>query len=455
MSDFPLPVIRLSLAGVLLVALVHLSHLEWSRGFTARGADGQGNEEPERAGEGRGETLWAHPLVGKPFRAAFERVSSRGVIHFHRPSQEVKLEDLFQWGAPQENLIQTELILSSGGTLVSDLMEIRDDQVIIGSPHDAFFPTTIWLSGPLPRSMVRAVLFRPPADDQQRDRLLEQLRAPQTSDIAWLDNGDRLRGTFLGPREANELADNSHAWQWQVGASSMEIDRSRVLAMAWKSEPPDGSAAPPPELTIGFRDGSLLPVASIRRDDRQSGLPPRIVLEWGEDVQVTMDEVTFSRQVCFLQPKQTRVIYLSDLEPLGFRHVPTFTVTWPLGEDRNVLGGRLRYGDSWAEKGLGMHSVSRVAYELPPEVERFQAELVLDRSAGREGSIRGRVYTQSGDSAWSLVAESEILRGGDAPWHVDVELGSAERLALIVDAADFGSRRDRANWLNARLLARP
>ncbi len=463
MCDCRLPVIPLSLAGFLLVALIPWCRAESPRDRQVHAADGagEGSNQKESRGSNEGghaEVSRAHPLVGRPFRAEFERISSQGVVHFESQDKTVRLEELFQWGTPRENLTQTELILTFGGTLVSDLTEIGDDQVTVGSPRDTFFPSTIWLSGTLPRRAVQAVLFRPPADDQQRDRLLEQLRTPQSSDIAWLDNGDRLRGTFLGPRTADELADSSRPWQWRVGASSIEIERSRVVAMAWKQEPSETAShviGAHPELTVGFRDGSLLPVTSIRRDDRRSGIPPRVVLEWGEAMEVAMDEGTFTREVCYLQPRQERVVYLSDLDPLGFRHVPTFTVTWPLGKDRNVLGGRLRYRAGWAPKGLGMHSVSRSAYELPTEAERFQAELVLDRSAGRKGSVRGRVYTQAGESPWRLAAESDVLRGGDPPWHFDLELAGAERLALVVDAADFGSRLDRANWLNARLLSRP
>jgi hypothetical protein len=409
----------------------------------------------QAAGEGRENSALMYPLEGEPFLAEFERVSSRGVLNFRGPGEEWGMDRFFQWGAPRENLVQPQLILADGGTLVADLVEIREHTVRVGFPPDAFFPTTIWQSGTLPRSMIRAILFRPPADDHERDRLVGKLRDSRESDVAWLDNGDVLRGEFLGPDRAEDLADPSQPWQWRIGGSPLVIDRSRVIAMAWTQERFPEATDDSLRMNLGFRDGSLLRVLTIERNDRQTGSRPKILLKLGSDAEVSTDESTFGRQFCFLQPANERIRFLSDLPPLGFRHVPTFALTWPLGKDRNVLGGRLRYGDYWSEKGLGTHSVSRVAYEVPEGAERFQSELVLDQSVGKEGSVQGRVYIQGGESDWKLVAESPVLRGGDIPWHFNVPLVDAERLALITDQADRGSLRDRANWLHARFVVTP
>jgi hypothetical protein len=48
-----------------------------------------------------------------------------------------------------------------------------------------------------------------------------------------------------------------------------------------------------------------------------------------------------------------------------------------------------------------------------------------------------------------------VVRGGDAPTHISVELGDATAIALLVDFADRGDERDLANWLNPRLVPAP
>jgi hypothetical protein len=47
---------------------------------------------------------------------------------------------------------------------------------------------------------------------------------------------------------------------------------------------------------------------------------------------------------------------------------------------------------------------------------------------------------------------SPILRGGDAPVPVSVDVRGAKKLELMVDYADRGDVLDHADWLDARLV---
>ena len=53
---------------------------------------------------------------------------------------------------------------------------------------------------------------------------------------------------------------------------------------------------------------------------------------------------------------------------------------------------------------------------------------------------------------WTTAYESPIIRGGEPPTPISLDLKGASRLALIVEFADRGDELDHANWLNARLL---
>ena len=129
-----------------------------------------------------------------------------------------------------------------------------------------------------------------------------------------------------------------------------------------------------------------------------------------------------------------------------------FQTPWPLQKNRNALGGRLRCGGRLYVKGLGMHATARAAYDLTPQDRTFQAEIALDDRAGRQGSVIFRVYLNDAQGSWSKAYESPVIRGGEAPRTVSVDVADAGRLALIVDSADRGAVLDHANWLNARLL---
>ena len=79
----------------------------------------------------------------------------------------------------------------------------------------------------------------------------------------------------------------------------------------------------------------------------------------------------------------------------------------------------------------------------PPQ--RFQADVGIDDSTGG-GSVRFHVRV---DGRERFV--SPILRGGDAPVPVSVDVAGAKKLELTVDYADRADVLDRADWLNARL----
>ena len=98
-----------------------------------------------------------------------------------------------------------------------------------------------------------------------------------------------------------------------------------------------------------------------------------------------------------------------------------------------------------------MHTTSRLAYDVSG-YRKFEAELSLDESAGLRGSVIFKVVLQGNDNAWTTAYESPILRGGDPPLPISVELKGAARLALIVEFADRGDELDHANWLEARLI---
>ena len=71
----------------------------------------------------------------------------------------------------------------------------------------------------------------------------------------------------------------------------------------------------------------------------------------------------------------------------------------------------------------------------------------IDSEVGNGGSVVFRVI---GDER--PLFESPVMRGGDAPLAVSVDVTGVLLLRLEVDQADHGDVADHADWAEARLL---
>lgn len=110
----------------------------------------------------------------------------------------------------------------------------------------------------------------------------------------------------------------------------------------------------------------------------------------------------------------------------------------------------LRIGSRSFERGLGTHANSEIAVTLPQGVRAFAAQVGVDNNydtAGQRGTVRFIIEVDGQE----LLA-TDVLRGGDAPLPVRVELPEGGReLVLKVDATEDGAAYDQADWADARL----
>jgi hypothetical protein len=135
-------------------------------------------------------------------------------------------------------------------------------------------------------------------------------------------------------------------------------------------------------------------------------------------------------------------VFLSDLVPVRA------SVGW--GDrprsDRSIQDHPLTVAGKTYARGLGVHAVSEVAYELRPEYRRFVAIVGVDDEM-RDYTAASITFRVLADDA--LLAESPVLRLGDA-WAFDEPIPSAAKLLRLVvtDAAD-GINCDHADWAEA------
>ena len=371
----------------------------------------------------------AVPVDGAPFAATLVAVDEDWAITFDvdRERRPLPAADLVLWGEPAAGRHGPQVLTAAGCLLVGKKPRIVDRQLQIEAT----------LAGPvaLPLGEVRGIVFQPPGDRLQDDRLAARVHAaPRDTDQLILTNDDLVSGTVTAMDDAHV------ALATPLGGMQIEIDR--IAALLFRFAPVQPADDQGLDVLVGWRHGTLVHARSlvVTATSVSATLRCGAHLTGGNPADL----------VC-LQPLGGGVVYLSDLPADSFRHVPYLTLPWPFHTDRNVLGGKLRCRDRLYNKGLGMHTASRVAYRLDRPFRRFEAEIAIDDQADGKGSVVFRVLTHAG-VVWADAYASPLVRGGAGPLPVSVDLTGADAISLLVDFADGGDELDYANWLSARLV---
>jgi alpha-galactosidase len=98
------------------------------------------------------------------------------------------------------------------------------------------------------------------------------------------------------------------------------------------------------------------------------------------------------------------------------------------------------------EHGLGTHSFSELHIALNDSATAFDAIVGVDDEVKKRGSVKFQAFVDG-----RQVFDSGIMRGGDDPKPVRIDLKGAKRLLLIVNDGGDGIENDHADWANARL----
>src|SRR5437868_10200192 len=120
---------------------------------------------------------------------------------------------------------------------------------------------------------------------------------------------------------------------------------------------------------------------------------------------------------------QTQTIWLEDL------NLSKMTQDW--GEPRkarSVDGHPLAMGGKSYEHGVGTHANSALTINLGGGAEQFSSDVGIDAETAKRGSVRFEVWVDG-----RKLADSGVMRGGDPPKHLQVQLRGARKLELIAD----------------------
>lgn len=339
----------------------------------------------------------------------------------------VAADDLVAWGAPVEFGRGIYVLTADGGVFSSETVAVTGEELD--------FLTATFDSRTLPLAQARGVVLRPAASAAARDRMFRLTDGTGGDrDRLLLSGGDRLEGTLT------KLDSRQAAVETAVGAAQVEL--GRVAAVTFNSAL-TAKYEPQPRTVVGLRDGTLLVCSAITGTERLTLTP---LIAAATNANSAKPWICRTDEVVFLQRLGGRIEYLSDLSPTGYKHVPYFELTRTYQTDCNVGGGDLRADGRRYLKGLGMTATARLTYPLDAAHKKFAAEIAIDDDAGGRGSVTFRVFIDAVEKF-----RSGIVRGGDPPSPIAVDVSGGRTLSLVVDFAERADELDHADWLNARL----
>jgi hypothetical protein len=274
--------------------------------------------------------------------------------------------------------------------------------------------------------------FAAPDGVEDGDRFRRRLETEgRKRDIVFHRNGDFVEGTVT--------VFDAETVQLDAAGKEVKVPRSQVAALALSTE-----------LARSFRPKGIYGRLVLANGARLSLLSAHVSGEtlvgkavFGATVQVPLS------QIVALDLRQGCAVYLSDLKPGRYEHTSYLGVRWPYVLDGSVAGNELRLGGSTYDKGIGMHSQSRLTFDLGGGYQWFEAWVGLDDRTGRKGSVQVQVLVDG--KSQNLGAANE-LTGQDTPLPIRVSVAGARQLTLVVLFGRNGDVQDHVDWADAQLI---
>jgi hypothetical protein len=386
----------------------------------------------------------AEPLVTSEAiypETELREVTAEGICRFERQEGDeteafpVSADRLVRWGHPRVIGSRFQILVLADGSRLAGYTQTLDDALVI-------FDCPALGVLRIPRDRVETLLFRVPSDADRVDALIR--RAARETDTLVLANGDTLSTTAMAIRAPAGQAvfvepelTVSIAGGEKLTMSLGQVDRLEFAAARGRRSPSG------PRWWVGFRDGTTVLSRSLVLGDAAQELEP-FSAALRPDTRWTIER---PGHVCYLQPIEQGIAYLSDRRPQAVKRIEYLETQPAVAVDRQAFGGTLTVGNRRWTKGLGVQSTTLMLFPVQPGEKTLAAEVAIDDAAGLTGSVRFVVLV--GDR---VAYTSPIVRGGDEPIPVRVDVSGASRIALVVQFAEGGPVGDLANWLDARLM---
>ncbi len=314
---------------------------------------------------------------------------------------------------PAERTVHWRVITIDGQQCYGDIERAADDRIVVRNT----------LLGPLEWSLDSIRRIELATDSRSLPRA-----APE-SDRIRLANGDVAEGII------EQTTPEGLVIQATDGGESRTLEWNVIESVDFanpQTAPPEVSAA-----LLRLIDGSCLRAARI--DWKPDGVVA--VLPGDQTLRVP------AASLRSIELPGKRRVWLSELDPIAFEHLPKLGPTFELGRDTACDGRPLRADGRPYDRGLGLHSACRVEWKLDRRFKRLVAAVAIDDSAGPLADATLRILLDGRE-----VARFDHLRHRQRPRRIGLDLSNADSLLFEVDYGENADVQDRVDLLDAALI---
>lgn len=283
----------------------------------------------------------------------------------------------------------------------------------------------------VPPAELRELWSREYADKKAE---VDRAGEPKDADTVYAKNKDgqiqRVSGTVLG------ITDESLKFDFQGQKRSIALERVAAV-IARRGEPREDSD----QRRIRILFDLCGPNQIVGHLTAMTPGSATIEVPWGETIKLSRNWIY---KMIVLNG---RMQSLGQVQPSEVVQTPFFDrmLNWQSG--KSLTGGTLKIGERTYEKGLCLHSRTKLTYDLAGEYDRFQCDLGLQRPEGDAGNATVRILA---DGTELFVADE--VTAAEEPHVLDLDLSGKERLTLEVDFGQGMHIGDHVVFGNARLL---
>ncbi len=282
---------------------------------------------------------------------------------------------------------------------------------------------------------VICVLSAPARSRRWRGRVRRFLEGDAAGgDRLLLSNGDVVEGAVLGIESEGVRLETA------LGVSSIPAERIVATSIVSGVLPDDASLG----VRLFLEDGTRISGVDVTLVDGEFAM--RIPDRMDDDGAVQRVHVSAARVLGF-ETVGGRWTWMTRLAPVKVAHTPMSGVRWPHRVDRNVLGGRMHVGGRRFDRGIGVHSRSRLTYATGGQYTTFVAYYGIDDASGPLADVTVRILADG-----RMVHEAVGVRRGKLHGPLRIALDGVSELELVVDFGAHGGIQDRFNWVEGAFI---
>lgn len=230
---------------------------------------------------------------------------------------------------------------------------------------------------------------------------------------------------------------DDQAVSFEFKGKARKIERGRVAGVVLDHASRPALENPGFYQLARLRGGQLLPCRL-----ESLGEQARFTLIGGETVAPPRDVLIA------ISNENGRRVDLTRVERTAEEAVPYFGTAIPSRINRSFMDEPIRLFDGKTyERGIAVHSKSRLHYKLTRPAETFKARFGLMNPGGKLGQVDARVI---GDG--KVLWEQKDITAKTEPIEITVALTGVQRLVLEVDFGEGQNVGDRAAWCDPQLI---